>query len=314
MDGADNEQKLPLIVIAGPTAAGKSEIALAVAEQVGGEIISADSAQVYRGLNVGTAKVMGPDRQRVPHWGLDVVEPSATFSVKDFQQLARQAVIDIVGRGRLPIVVGGTGLWIRALVEHYALPEAVGATPWRARLTHAGETWGWDSLRRQLKVVDPDSYRRIDPHDHRRLVRALEVFMAAGHRLTHQPGETSPFQVVFWVLTWPPPQLKQRIRERTQHMIQHGLEDEVAELLRQGVPRTAQSLNAIGYRETVDWFYGRLTRAERDRLIVRHTEQYAKRQLTWFRAEKRARWLDLSVWTRAEAIAKIVDSCAGFGV
>lgn len=304
MDGPDGS----LLVIAGPTAVGKTAIGLAVAQALEGEIISADSQAVYRGLDIGTAKASLSDRERTPHHGIDLADPGSAFSVADFQNAMTQAIADIQRRDRLPIIVGGTGLWIRALVRGFHLPEEGRPSPLRGRLTRLGEQEGYDSLRRQLRVVDPDSYQAIGANDHRRLVRALEVFMTTGRVMIRHQSETSGFPVVYWVLTRSIQELRQRIQQRTERMIHEGLTDEVHELLRAGVSPHAQSLTAIGYRETVEWLYGRLTAVERDALITRHTNQLAKRQLTWFRAEKNARWLDLSAWPEEAAILKIVES------
>lgn len=297
-----------ILVIAGPTAVGKTAISMAVAQALDGEIISADSQAVYRGLDIGTAKASLDDRKRIPHHGIDLVDPQYSFSVADFQTAMTQAMVEIQRRGRLPIIVGGTGLWIRALVRGFHLPDEARPNPLRGQLTSLGEREGYDSLRRQLRVVDPDSYHAIAANDHRRLVRALEVFITTGRVMVRHQPETSGLPVVYWVLTRSIQELRQRIHERTDAMIHGGLADEVHNLLNAGVPPHAQSLGSIGYRETVEWLYGRLTAAERDALITRHTNQLAKRQLTWFRAEKKARWLDLSAWPEESAIQKIVES------
>lgn len=308
MADEDRGQGLPLLVIAGPTAVGKTELSLQAAEALNGEIISADSAAVFRGLDIGTAKVGPPERQRVPHHGIDLVDAGESFSVADFQRMARQAIADIRRRGRFPVVVGGTGLWIRALIRDFQLPDEAGPSPLRRHLEERAERYGFESLRRQLRVVDPASYRAIQPADHRRLIRALEVFLTSGKTLARTAPHASPYDAVYWVLTRSVSDLHSRIRERTETMMTRGLAAEVIRLLEAGVDARAQSLSAIGYRETVDWYYGLVTDRERDELIVRHTQQYAKRQLTWFRSEKTARWLDLSAWPHDAALAKIVQS------
>ncbi|PSR20736.1 MAG: tRNA (adenosine(37)-N6)-dimethylallyltransferase MiaA [Sulfobacillus acidophilus] len=296
-----------MLVIAGPTAVGKTVISISVAKALDGEVISADSAAVYRGLNVGAAKIRPQDTQGVPHHGLDWADPATPFSVADFQLRAGRVIEDILTRGRLPIIVGGTGLWIRALIRHYHLPEQASPGPLRAHLDAMGQQYGFESLRRQLRVVDPQSYQAIDRHDHRRLVRALEVFMTSGQVLPRNTSD-SPYHATYWVLTRTVSDLHERIRRRTQAMLDQGLVTEVKALLAAGVPKTAQSFTAIGYKETIDWLWGRLTDEERNRLIIRHTQQLAKRQLTWFRAEKDARWIDLSAWPVDAAIEKIVQS------
>ena len=306
MDDAD--KRPTILIVAGPTAVGKSGVGMAVARALGGEIISADSAAVFQGLDIGTAKPPLADQKAIPHHGLDVVKPTASFSVADFQKLAEYAVSDILARGRLPIIVGGTGLWIRALVRGYDLPQQAGPSPLRIRIHDAAERDNFQSLRRQLSVVDSASFRAIDPHDHRRLVRAMEVFMTTGRPLHRSSGGAAPYRAVYWVLTRNVHELHARIAQRVQLMLEAGLAAEAMNLIRAGVRPGSQSLSAIGYREMVDWIYGRTTEAERDALIVKHTQQLAKRQLTWFRGEPEARWLDLSAWPMQAAVAKIAGS------
>ncbi len=308
MAGEDNQTRPRLLVIAGPTGVGKTEIGAQVAQKIGGEIISADSAAVFRGLDVGTAKPPLALRQVVVHHGLDLVDATARYSVADFQTMAKAAIEDIVQRGRVPIVVGGTGLWIRALVRDYQLPPEGEPSPMRQLLHQFGMQDGYRSLRRQLRVVDPGSASAIAINDHRRLVRALEVFITTGRPLSRSVATPSPYHCVYWVLSRAVAELQQRIGARTAAMMRDGLVAEVQSLLSQGVPPRSQSLSAIGYRETVDWIYGLLTASERDALITRHTRQLAKRQLTWFRGEKEARWLDLSAWPIPRAVDKIVES------
>ncbi len=306
MDEADD--LIPVIVIAGPTAVGKTELAVQVAEALNGEILSADSASVYRGLDIGSAKPNPAERQRVRHHLIDVVDPTEPFSVADFKRLAEDAVRDIVARGKTPVITGGTGLWIRALVRDFQLPPEAGQTPLREALLKLGEKDSFASLRRQLRVVDPESFGAIQANDHRRLVRALEVFFVTGHRLVRTPSQKTPYKTQYWVLTRTVSELHQRILARVQAMLAEGLTDEVGRLLRAGVSPNAQALSSIGYREMVAWYYGLLTADERDQLTVRHTQLFAKRQLTWFRSEKDARWLDLTAWPMEKAVDKIVQT------
>jgi tRNA dimethylallyltransferase len=300
------KDKLALLVIAGPTAVGKSDLALAVAREIGGEIISCDSAQVYRGLDIGTAKLLPKDRAGIPHHLIDIAEPAARFTVADFQAAARAAIADVAGRGRLPIVVGGTGLWLRSLTRGFEFPaEAQENHGARLRIEQAAGRFGWEAIRRAVRMVDPVSFARIGPQDRRRLTRALEVWLNAGQRIARGTLE-EPYRVSYWVLTRPIGNLHERIRRRAETMLQSGLIDEVRALLEQGVPRHAQSLTAIGYRETVDYLWGLIARAELGPLIIRHTEQLVKRQLTWFRSESDAHWLDLSAWGEDRAVRQIV--------
>lgn len=306
MDDEHSQATVPVLVIAGPTAVGKTEIGLRVARALHGEIISVDSAAVFRGLDIGTAKPSLQDRAQIAHHMIDVVDPQDVFSVADFQQQAAAAMVAIQRRGHLPVIVGGTGLWIRALIRNYDFPKEADRSPLRQELAHVAARYGLDSLARQLRVIDPRSYAAIHPNDQRRLIRAIEVFQTTGKRLVRDASPASPFRAVYWVMTRPIAELNERIALRSRMMIESGLVGEVANLLRSGVSPRAQSVNSIGYRETIDYLYGRLTERERDDLIIRHTQQFARRQLTWFRSEKDARWLDLSSWSLEEAEEKIV--------
>ncbi|MCY0881970.1 MAG: tRNA (adenosine(37)-N6)-dimethylallyltransferase MiaA, partial [Firmicutes bacterium] len=263
-----------------------------------GEVISADSAQIYRGLEIGSAKITRAEQQGVPHHLMDMVNPTDSFSVADFQEQAEAAARDIWRRGRLPIVVGGTGLWIRALIRHFRFEsqDQQEVLALRAQIDQAGEKWGWEAVRRVVRLIDPVAWARIASQDHRRLSRVLEVFWLAQSRLTREEEELSPFRVDYWVVSRPMTELRQRIAARYQLMLSAGFDQEVLNLLASGVDPSSQSLSAIGYREMVQWARGWISTAERDRLIVLHSSQYAKRQMTWFRGEPLAKWIDLSAW------------------
>lgn len=300
----DEKDKLPLLVIAGPTAVGKSELAIRLAQKVHGEIISCDSAQVYRGLNVGTAKIQPAQMQGVAHHLLDVVDARERFTVADYQQRARDVIWEVAKRGHLPVIVGGTGLWLRALVRGFEFSPEEDHADLRSHITEIARHHGWESIRRLLRMVDVESYRKISSADRRRLARALEVWWSSGRRLARSPGG-SPYRVSYWVLFRPIASIHARIAERAQAMLAEGLQQEVMSLLSQGVERSAQSLNAIGYRETVDWCYGRVADAELENLIRRHTEQLAKRQMTWFRSEGDVHWLDLEAYGEVRALSAL---------
>lgn len=303
----DNKPVIPLLIVAGPTAAGKTAVSLDLAEALEGEIVSADSAQVYRGLDIGSAKLPPAERRGIAHHLIDIVDPDEAFSVADFKRHAEAAIAAIWQRGHLPIVVGGTGLFIRALLRGFEFPETAAPGPVRKHIEEVALRDGWEAVRRLVRVVDPASYRAIAANDHRRISRALEVFWTTGRRLAREPG-SSPYRYAYWVLTRPLPELYQRIDARTQAMLAQGLEEEVMGLLAAGVAPDSQSLRAIGYRDMVDWYFGRSTVAERDALISRHTRQYAKRQLTWFRAETDARWLDLTNWGAERVLDQLIRS------
>ncbi len=302
----------PLIAVVGPTAAGKSAAALRLAVARGGEIVSCDSLQVYRGLDVGSAKATAEERSRVPHHLLDVVDPDQDFSAAEYARRARVALQGIREGGRLAIVVGGTGLYLRALLlglfEGPARDEAL-----RARLTRMAERRGPARLHRVLARVDPDAAARIPPRDLVRVVRALEVFKATGRPLTaHHREGTEPlsgFEVHVIGIAPPREALRVAVERRTEEMFARGLLAEVRGLLRAGYGEGLRPLRAIGYRQALDVIAGRVTEDEARRDIVVSTMQYAKRQLTWFRHQAQASWFT-SAEDAFQGALRIIDGAA----
>lgn len=283
----------PLIAIVGPTAAGKSALALRLALERHGEIVSCDSLQVYRGLDIGSAKATAGERSRVPHHLLDVVDPGQDFSAAAYARLAREALTGMSTRGRLAIVAGGTGLYLRALLEGlFEGPSRDDAL--RARLEAMASRWGNARLHRVLARVDPQAAARIAPADRVRIVRALEVFRATGRPLTaHHREAAAPlegFRVHVIGLAPARDALRAAVERRTDEMLSRGLLEEVRGLLAAGCPPEARPLRAIGYRQALDVLAGRATVDEARRDIVASTMQYAKRQLTWFRHQTQAAW------------------------
>lgn len=299
-----------LIALVGPTAAGKSALALRLARALGGEIVSCDSLQVYRGLDIGSAKATPEERTAVPHHLLDVVDPDALFSAAEYARLSRAAVADIAARGRVPIVAGGTGLYLRALL--FGLFEGPARDErFRARLAAFAARRGRARLHRLLARVDPESAARIPPADEVRVVRALEVFRATGRPLTaHHRGGTAPlegFRVSAVGLAPPREALREAVVRRTREMFDRGLLAEVRGLLDRGYAPDLRPLQAIGYRQAVEVVLGRRDEADARRDIVASTMRYAKRQLTWFRHQTDAAWS-----TTAEgAFSAALDAHAG---
>jgi tRNA dimethylallyltransferase len=284
-----------LLAIIGPTATGKTSLALHVAERFGGEIVSCDSTAVYRGVDIGTDKPAVEDRRGIPHHLIDVVEPTSVYSAAAYARDAAAAIDDIGRRGRVPILVGGTGFYYRALVRGL-FPGPARDDGLRARLDRVAERRGVESLHRWLVRVDAASARRIQPRDRKRLVRALEVYLLTGRPLTdHFAETTSPLAgmpVLTLGLTLPRPLLRERVAARVDAQFARGVVAEVERLLAAGVPATAHAFSGLVYRQIVEMRQGvRDLAATRD-LIVRENMRYARRQLMWFRKEAGVQWLD----------------------
>lgn len=287
---------MPLIVLVGPTAAGKSSIALAVAERVGGEIVAADSMQVYRGFDIGTAKPSAAERSRVPHHLLDLVKPDQPFTAADYVRLASAAIVEIRARGHLPIVVGGTGLYVRALL--CGLFDGPGEiTPLRETLYQEAAQEGSATLHRRLETIDPETAAAIHPNDLFRIVRALEVAAVSGRPISilrvegHRNHRPVPGPILKFGLERNRQELYQRIEVRVEAMMKQGLLREVQNLLDRGYGDTLRPLRAIGYRHMIGHLKGEVSLDDAVASLKRDTRRYAKRQLTWFRHEDGIEWL-----------------------
>lgn len=284
-----------VLAIGGPTAVGKTALAIGLALRLGGEVISADSMQVYRGLDVGTAKPTQQEMQGVPHHLIDVCDPDEVYSVARFQADAQRLITEIAGRGRLPILVGGTGLYMRAALRAYSFTEEQHDPELRRRLEAEAEGIGNAAMHARLVTVDPAAARRIHPNDRRRIVRAFEVLEQTGRPISesqYQLQAPPRYEYQLVGLTMERSRLYARIEERTDAQLVAGWPEEVAELLRRYPPRLAP-LRYLGYGELVAWRRGLSTWAEAVAAIKLNTRRYAKRQLTWFRAEPRIRWYDV---------------------
>lgn len=284
----------PLVVaVVGPTAAGKTAIGLELAQRLGGEIVSADARQVYRYMNIGTAKPTAEDLRRIPHHLIDIIDPHEGYNAGRFKEEARAAIDAVISRRALPIVVGGSGLYVRAALD--GLFEGPGADARiRQRLENLWKREGEEALRAALRSVDPALADRIEPGKPRRLIRAIEVFELTGTPLSEhhrQQGREAPYDVL-WIGVAPDRQeLFRRIDLRVNSMIQLGLVDEVRGLLARGYQRTLNALNTVGYREVFDFLDGHTGESPMVLSIQTHTRQYAKRQMTWFKADDRIQWL-----------------------
>jgi len=287
-------EQLPLLVICGPTGSGKTSLALSLAEKFSLEIISADSRQVYRRMNIGTAKATSSEQKIMPHHLIDLIEPDQEFSVAEFVDRAHPQIHDIIARGKLPCVVGGTGLYIRALLGGLAqLPT--GDPKLRLQLHQREKEEGAGTLYRYLQQVDPVAAAEIHPHNLIRIVRALEVYTLSGQKISVLKAEhrfaEQPYRTMKLAPEFPRKELYFRINQRTKQMLDGGLIAEVEELVND-YSVDLKVLRTLGYREVVDYLCGNISAEQMETDIKKHTRQYAKRQLTWFRKESDIIWVD----------------------
>ncbi|MBQ8159636.1 MAG: tRNA (adenosine(37)-N6)-dimethylallyltransferase MiaA [Clostridia bacterium] len=282
-------------VVTGPTASGKSDLAMEIAQKMQGEIICMDSMQIYRGMDIGTAKPTREEQRRIPHHMVDVVDPKDCFTVAEYKDAAESCIRDILSRGKQPLFVGGTGLYLRALRTPMAMGGAQGSEAFRKELEELSrDETGRQTLHQRLQTVDPESAGKIHPNNVRRVIRALEVYEATGIPFSRQenPQEESPFAYRVVTLDLPRDVLYERVDRRVLKMVRMGLEDEIRSLLSRGVPRTSQAMQAIGYKEWFPYLDGEGTLDETISLIQLNSRRYAKRQLTWMRREENLLWLD----------------------
>ncbi len=288
-------EKPAVIAVAGPTASGKSDLGLKLAQRLGGEIVCMDSMQIYRRMDIGTAKPTAQERALLPHHMLDVADPTEAYAVADYAVAAEQVIAQILSRGRVPILVGGTGLYLKALMDGLSLGGTGGDERLRAELNAlADEPGGKERLHARLAAVDPETAARLHPNDRRRVIRAIEVYEQTGVPMSRQnhAAQDRPFRVLPLALEWPRDLLYARLETRVHRMMEMGLLSEVRALLESGVAPAAQSMQGIGYKELIPAAMGQedVNRAVWD--IIVHTRHYAKRQGTWLRAEPRCVWLD----------------------
>ena len=297
-------QKVLLVV--GPTGIGKTDLSLEIAERLDAEIISADSRQVYKLMDIGTAKPSAEQLRRVPHHFIDIRFPDEYYSAGEFGQDARRCVQALAARGKAVLVVGGSGFYIRALVDGLFGPKIADAEV-KTRLRERLEREGLPALYAELQRVDPNTAARLHATDTQRILRALEVFTLTGVPLSEhweKPPEPAPFEPVFLGLTMNRRKLYARIEARVDEMIARGLVDEVKDLLARGYSPDLNALRTVGYREVVEFLQNQRGWEESVALIKQHTRNYAKRQFTWFRKDKRIRWFDLD---EPDAVARVLD-------
>ncbi len=288
--------KQPLIVLTGPTAVGKTSLSISLAKAVKGEIISADSMQVYKKMDIGSAKIRSEEMQGIPHYLVDVLEPEEEFHIVKFQQMAKKAMEDIYSRGKIPILVGGTGFYIQAVTKDIDFTEAQQENDYRKELEALAEEKGGEHLHEMLRKVDPVSADAIHAHNVKRVIRALEFYHQNGSPISahneEQKQHESPYNLAYFVLNMPRELLYERIDLRVDQMMKEGLLEEVSRLKEEGCHRGMVSMQGLGYKEILAYLDGEYPLEEAVRILKRDTRHFAKRQLTWFRREKDTIWMN----------------------
>lgn len=305
----------PLIILAGPTAVGKTSLSIRLAKETGGEIISADSMQVYRHMDIGSAKITKEEMEGVPHYLVDVLEPEEEFNVVRFQQMAKEAAERIWEKGKIPLVVGGTGFYIQALLYDIDFTENDGDESYRRQLEQkASDEEGASELYEMLKAVDLKAAQEIHPRNIKRIVRALEFYHQTGKKISEhnetQRQKMSPYNYAYFVLTDERGRLYERIDRRVDLMMEQGLLDEVRYLKERGVRKDSTAMQGLGYKELYAYLEGEYPLDEAVRIIKRDTRHFAKRQLTWFKRERDVIWTDKSVIGQDEQ--KLADYMLGY--
>ncbi|MFW5992327.1 MAG: tRNA (adenosine(37)-N6)-dimethylallyltransferase MiaA [Halanaerobiaceae bacterium] len=301
--------KYHLPVILGPTAVGKTGISLTVAKNLEAEIISADSMQIYRGMDIGTAKVDKVNRKNIPHHLIDIIDPDQEFSVADYQQKVDKIIPDIYAQNKIPIMVGGTGLYIQAVIEGFILPEMEKDEELRQNLRKEAKEYGNEYVHNKLKEIDPTLAEKLHPNDLRRVIRGIEIYFQTGKTKTYfvkkQAESDNRYRALKIGLKRNREELYRRINDRVDAMIEAGLIEEVKEIRENfnNISKTAGQ--ALGYKEIFAYLEGDYSLQEAIRLIKRNTRHFAKRQITWFKRDENILWFNLTDLSRTEVINKI---------
>ena len=283
----------PLIIITGPTAAGKTDLSVRLAQAIGGEIISADSMQVYRHMDIGSAKITEKEKKGIPHYLIDVLDPEEEFNVAVFQKMAKAAVNTIYSHGNIPIVTGGTGFYIQALLYDIDFTETGEDSSIREELETMGREKGGEYLHELLHKIDPDSAAEIHPNNKKRVIRAIEYFRQTGEKISEhnrrEREKSSPYDFLYYTVNMDREVLYQRIDRRVDLMMERGLVSEVKRLKEMGCTREMVSMQGLGYKEILDYLQGICTLEEAVYILKRDTRHFAKRQITWFKRERDVR-------------------------
>lgn len=299
-------EKKPLIVLTGPTAVGKTETSIALAKAIGGEIISADSIQVYRYMDIGSAKITKEEMEGVPHFLIDELDPAEEFNIFVFQKLAYRYMKEIYARGHVPILTGGTGFYIQSVLYGIEFDKNEMDVFYRKELEDYAETYGAAALHERLQKVDKEAAERIHANNVKRVIRALEYYKQTNQPISKhneiQHKKESPYQFVYFVLNRDRIELYRRIDLRVDHMIKQGLVEEVKTLLEKGYSRDLVSMQGLGYKEIAASLEGELSLEEAIERIKRDTRHFAKRQLTWFRREKEVTWIEMEQYPNPQRL------------
>lgn len=308
-------KKKLLVVIVGPTAVGKTEIAIEVAKNIDAEIISADSMQIYRYMDIGTAKPTLEERQGIIHHMIDIINPDEKFSAADFQARAKEYIKNVYRRNKIPLLTGGTGFYINSICYNYTFSNAQKDDSFRKLLQKQARQYGNQYLYKKLQKLDPIAAQKIHPNNLRRVIRAIEVCIKTGKPFSYYEEKTkkqeSQFDLLMYGLTRPRDELYQRIDERVNNMINAGLITEVQKLLKMGYSPELNSMQGLGYRQIINYLYGKTTLSEAIYLISKDTRHYAKRQYTWFLRDKNIVWLNVSKEGKEKIISNIVNDIEG---
>lgn len=288
-------QKDKVIVICGPTASGKTSLSIALAKKINGEIVSSDSMQIYKDMDIGTAKPSEEEMQGIKHYLIGIIEPDKRYSVADYKEDAKKAIKEILQKGKVPIIVGGTGLYIDSLIYEIEYPNIEFDSKYRAELEKQAEEQGLEKIYQKAKEIDPEAVNKISCNDKKRILRILEIYHATGKTKTEQEKESRKKEVEYdyqvYALKWDREKLYERINARVDIMLENGLVEEVKNIMRK-YDEFPTAMQGLGYKEVVEYLNGDLTKQEMEDKIKRETRRYAKRQMTWFRKNKQTIWLN----------------------
>lgn len=306
--------KIPLFLLVGPTGVGKTSLSIDIAEKLNGEIISADSMQIYKYMNIGTDKISENEMNGIPHYLIDIIKPDEDFTVADYKIKATKCIENIYKSNKLPMVVGGTGLYINSLVYDLSFTRVPPNDDFRNKCENMANKYGNNYIYEELKKVDLPSVKRINVNDRKRIIRALEIYYETGKPMSENyknfRKHNDKYNIVMVGLTMKREELYSKINNRVEEMIKNGLIDEVKTLLDMGYTRDLNSLQGLGYKEVLGYLNNEMNLDETIDLIKRNTRKFAKRQLTWFRRDNRINWVDLNKYNGKDEIENyITDLC-----